>query len=205
MTNDNVQEILYSLRRLSFDHIAQGLFIRSLADINLGDILTIRDTQEWKEYRDTMHNLLDNPLDFAMQSAILYAKFEALNEVITRIRVMARTAKWEPWVKFFITVGTKTVEFLINPGNPNEKYWTSVGTEAVSAGVAPFLMRMTISGLTHIDADLEYSLDFMRGTIPNGRDTMNEIIGNIKSVEGFELLKNAVAFKHDAIVSQPEG
>lgn len=205
ISNDNVQEILYALRRLAFDHIAQGLFIKSLAHIKLGDVLTIRDTKQWKDYRDTMHSLLDNPLDFANQSAILYAKFEGLNEEITRISVKGKTAKWEPWVKFFITVGTKTVELLINPGNPNEKYWTSVGTEAVAAGATPFLMRMVISGLTQTDADLEYSLDFMRGTIRNGRDTMNEILGNIRSAKGFELLKETTALKHDATISQPEG
>jgi hypothetical protein len=167
--------------------------------------LITRDTKPWKEYRDAMHNLLDHPLDFANQSAELYAKFEALNQEITRIKVAAQTAKWEPWVKFFITVGTKTVELLINPGDPTEKYWSSLGTEVVATGITPFLMRLVISAQTHTDADLEYSLDFMRGTVQNGRDAMNEIIGNLKSVKGFELLEKEPTLKHDATVSQPEG
>ena len=65
-------------------------------------------------------------------------------------------------------------------------------------------MRMVISGLTNADADLEYSLDFMRGTIQNGRDTMTEIIGSLTPENGFNILKDSTILKHDATISQPE-
>ncbi len=204
ITNENVKEVLYSLRRLAFDHIAQGLFIKSLSDLSLGDVIQVRDTKNWKEYQAAMHSLLDNPLDFANRSAILYAKFESLNEELTRIKINAQTASWQPWVKFFITAGTKTIELLVNPSDPTQKYWTSIGTEAISTGATPFLMRMVISGLTNADADLEYSLDFMRGTIQNGRDTMTEIIGSLTPENGFNILKDSTILKHDATISQPE-
>lgn len=204
ITNENVQEILYALKRLQFEQVAKGLYIKSLGKIGLSEVLKIRDTKEWKAYRDTMHNMLDNPLDFANQSAILYAKFESLNEEITKMKKQSDAAKWEPWVKFILTVGAKTVALLINPADPSQKYWSEVGAEFVSTGATPFLMKMMITTMSKTDADLEYSLDFMRGNVSNGRDTFNEIIGNLKATQGFEKLTKQNPLSNEANISQPE-
>ena len=191
ITDDNVQEILYSLRRLAFDKVAPGLYLGSLGLLTLQDVLKIREeTDEWKEYRDALHQLLDNPLSFAEHSALLYRKFAALNQVITRQRYESEKQKWEPWVKFTILLGPNLVELWLNPTEPGQKFLTKVIGGAVATGATPFLLRMTVTGLTEMDADLNTSLDFMRGTIRNGRDTWREIENTLQETAGYNLLDN---------------
>jgi hypothetical protein len=65
-------------------------------------------------------------------------------------------------------------------------------------------MRLSVASLTEVDADLEVSLDFMRGTISNGRDTWNEILKQLKSNSDFKLVEKAVTDTLDANQSPPE-
>lgn len=204
ITDENVKEILFALRRLSFDQISQGLYLKSLGSLGLNDVITVRDTDEWEAYRQAMNRLLDNPLDFPQGSADLYSRFEALNRAITRIRIEKDKSKWEPWVKFMISVGTHALVLLLNPADFTQKLLTVMGTGAVTVGVTPFLMRMTVTALTETDADLDISLDFMRGTVRNGRDVWNEMLGQLRSTPGFEILKKSLSEKLDANQSPAE-
>ncbi|RJP53888.1 MAG: hypothetical protein C4586_00760 [Anaerolineaceae bacterium] len=204
ITDENVDEILQALRGMAFSKITGGMYLRSLSALNLGDVIKVRATDEWEEYRIAFHNLLNQPLKFPHYSAVLSAKFAALNERITRFRHESEQAKWEPWVKLLISVGAKAIELAINPADPSQKLLSTIGTGILSTGVTPFLMRLTISSKVLTDADLDLSLDFMRGTIGNGRDTWNEILGQLRSVPGFEKLKEAESTSMDATYSPAE-
>jgi len=205
ITEKNINEIVYALQRLAFDQIAQGLYLKSLGALSLGDVVKIRDTPEWRQYNSAMKSLLKNPLDFSDRSAKLYSKFEKLNERITRLRIENTKAAWEPWIKFLITVGSGSLVLWLNPADPSDKFITTTVASAVSTGVTPFLMRMSISALTNTNADLDISLDFMRGNIQNGRDTWNEMLGQLSTKKGFKKLEKSLSEILDSNQNHPEG
>lgn len=201
---ENVKEILQALRSLAFDQITKGMYLRSLGDLRLSDVITARGTDEWQEYRDAMLSLLANPLQFPHLSAVFYAKFEKLNTAVTRIRAERDQAKWEPWIKLLISVGAKAVEIALNPADPSQKMLTTMGTGVISTGVTPFLMRLSIGARVLTDADLDVSLDFMRGNVQTGRDVWNEMLGQLRSTPGFKELTDAIAAENESIQSPPE-
>ncbi|MEW6030459.1 MAG: hypothetical protein AB1554_13390 [Chloroflexota bacterium] len=204
ITPENVKEILQALRSLSFDQITKGMYLRSLGDLRLADVIKARETNEWQEYRDAMLDLLENPLNFPHLSAVFYAKFEKLNTAITRIRAERDQAKWEPWIKLIISVGAKAVEIAINPADPSQKILTTMGTGAISTGITPYLMRLSIGARVLTDADLDVSLDFMRGNVQTGRDVWNEIIGQLRSTPGFRELAMEIDMEKESNQSPPE-
>jgi hypothetical protein len=201
---ENVKDILQALRGLAFDQITQGLYLKSLGDLKLADVIKTRETDEWQMYRDAMLNLLANPLEFPHLSAVFYAKFENLNTAITRIRAERDQAKWEPWVKLLVSVGAKAVEIAFNPAIPSQKILTTMGTGILSTGVTPFLMRLTVGAKTLTDADLDVSLDFMRGNVQSGREVWNDMLGQLRSTPGFKELVDEIKTENDSNLSQPE-
>jgi len=205
ITNENVQDILYALRQLNFEKIAQGLYINSLANLSLSDVIEIRKMGEWGEYIRSIHDLLANSLAFTDSSKKVYVKFEALNRAISKMREGKFKTKWEPWVKLTIAVGLSAVELWINPADMNQKLLTKLGTGAVAAGFTPFIMRMTISAFNRKNnADLDVSIDFMHRTVQNGQDTWNEIYNQLKLTPGFKLLEKSVSDIIDANQSSPQ-
>jgi hypothetical protein len=204
ISDKKIDEILYALRRLAFENVAQGLYIRSLGALSLADVIKIRATRDWHNYNRSVHRLLDNPLAFAERSADLYRKFAALNQVITRTKIESTKTKWEPWIKFMMTVGTSTISLWLNPADAGQKFMTSVVAGGITTGVAPFIMRLSVAALTELDADLEVSLDFMRGTVANGRETWKEILGQLESDSDFKLIEKALTDTLDANQSPPE-
>lgn len=201
---ENVKDILQALRSLAFDQITQGMYLKSLGDLNLADVIRTRETEEWEMYRKAMLNLLANPLQFPHLSAVFYAKFEKLNTAITRIRAEREQAKWDPWIKLLISVGAKAIEIAINPADPSQKILTTLGTGILSTGITPFLMRFTVGARTFTDADLDVSLDFMRGNVQSGREVWNDMLGQLRSTPGFKELADEIKAENDSNLSQPE-
>lgn len=201
---ENVKDILQALRGLAFDQITQGMYLKSLGDLRLADVIKTRKTEEWQMYKDAMLNLLANPLEFPHLSAVFYAKFEQLNAAITRIRVEQDQAVWEPWVKMIISVGAKVIEIAINPADPSQKILTTMGTGILSTGVTPFLMRLAVGAKTFTDADLDMSLDFMRGNVQSGREVWNDMLGQLRSTPGFKEIANEIALENESNQSAPE-
>ena len=145
-----------------------------------------------------------DPLQFPTRSDVFYRKFEALNRRITRIVTEHTLSKWEPWVKYIISVGAKIIEISINPADPSQKIWTAIGTEAISTGVTPILMRLAIDADQKTNADLDVSLDFMRGNLQNGRSVWNEIIGQLRSTNGYTEIETAISSENDANQNAPQ-
>lgn len=201
---ENIKDILQALRSLAFDKITQGMYLKSLGDLTLADVIKTRETDEWEMYRESMLNLLANPLEFPHLSAVFYAKFEKLNTAITRIRAERDQAKWEPWVKLLISVGAKAIEIAFNPAVPSQKLLTTIGTGVLSTGVTPLLMRLTVGAKTLTDADLDVSLDFMRGNVQSGREVWNDMLGQLRSTPGFQELTEQIRRENDTNLSQPE-
>jgi hypothetical protein len=194
ITERKVDDILSSLRRIAFEKIAQGLYLKSLNKLSLADVVAIRSTEEWRKYIQSVHQLLDDPLSFPEHASVVYTSFEALNRSITRRMVDNLTAKWEPWIKLVISIGMQAIEMWINPSDPSQKLLSTVGSGAVTTGITPFIMRLAVSALSKRDnADLDLSLDFMRGSIQNGRDTWRAILGQLREAPGYTLLEKSVS------------
>lgn len=204
ITDKNVEEIIRALQSLVFDKITQGMYLKSLGDLRLADVIKVRKTEEWQIYRTAMLNLLSDPIEFSHLSNVFYEKFAKLNTVITRIRAERDQAKWDPWIKLLISIGAKTMEIAINPADPTQKLLTTIGTGAISTGVTPFLMRFAVDADTFTNADLDTSLDFMRGNIQTGRDVWNDMLGKLSSTPGFQLIKEEKKVENDSNFSLPE-
>ena len=181
ITDDNINEIIRALQQLSFEKISKGLYINNLANLSLSDVVEARNIDEWKDYIDSVHDLLRNPFEFEDRSNKVYVQFEALNRAISNKREEKLTARWDPWIKLTLALGLSAVELWINPADNSQKLMTQLGTGAVSAGFTPFLMRLTITTMNKKNsADLDVSLDFMRGTINNGQEAWKEIVNKLK-------------------------
>ncbi len=145
------------------------------------------------------------PINFVTYGQEFYRKFESLNYAISKYRENVIKSKWEPWVKLTIAVGLKALEIWLNPIDPTQKLLTTVGSGVLTNGVTSFLMQLTITASNREDnADLDVSLDFMRGTTDNGKDTWDEIINNLESASGFEKVKRELFRTLDATQSIPE-
>lgn len=201
---ENVKDILQALRGLAFDQITQGMYLRSLGDLTLSNVVSTRDTDEWDEYKEALHSLLEDPLQFPHRSAVFYAKFEALNAAITRIRVERDQAIWEPWVKLIISIGARAIEIAINPLDPSQRLLSTIGTGIISTGVTPFLMRLAIGTKVITNADLDVSIDFMRGNLQTGRDVWNEMMGQLRSTPGFTEIQKEIESEDEANQNAPQ-
>jgi hypothetical protein len=205
ITENNIQDILRALRQIAFEKVSKGLYLENLATLSLEDVAEIRKMHEWEKYIQSVRSLLQKPFDFLDRSTKVYANFESLNRAISRRKEEQLTKKWDPWIKLTLALGLSAVEILINPSDPSQKMFTKLGTGFVSAGFTPFLMRFTISAFNKkSNADLDVSLDFMRGTINNGQEAWKEIIGRISSLSGFKELEKAISEAEDANQSIPE-
>ena len=160
---------------------------------------------EWKIYTQSVHNLLKNPLKFSDRSNDLYIRFEALNRAISKYRERKFTEKWEPWVKFTLGVGLSAIEIWINPANTTDKFLTKIGSGFVATGFAPFLMRMTVTAMNKKNnADLDMSIDFMRGTINNASEAWEEITRKLAETKGFKKLDKSLSKEDKSNQSIPE-
>lgn len=181
VTDDNINDIIRALQQLNFEKISKGMYINSLADLSLSDVIETRKMDEWSKYIQSIHHLLRNPFEFEDSSNKVFVQFESLNRAISKNREDKLTARWDPWIKLTLALGLSAVELWINPADNSQKLMTQLGTGAVAAGFTPFLMRLTITAVNQKNnADLDVSLDFMRGTISNGQDAWKEIVNQLQ-------------------------
>lgn len=200
----NMDKVLRALQQLNFEKISKGLYINGLGSISLGDVIEIRRMDEWEQYISSIRNLLKHPFDFIDASNKVYLEFEALNRAISKHREDRLTERWDPWIKLTLAIGLSAVELWINPNQPSEKLITQLGTGAVAAGFTPVLMKLTISAMNQKNnADLDMSIDFMRGTVRNGQSVWNEVFGRLASTPGFKKLEQTPISVDEANQSQP--
>jgi len=204
ITDKNIKDVIYALQRLAFDTLAQGLYIKSLSSLSLEDVLTVRASREWGEYNKKVNEILAKPFEFPQLVAELAAKFESLNEKITKVKVTNQLVKWDSIIKIALTIGPQVLEVIIDPKSPKEKLLNITASGLVALGATPFVLRLVVGGSIITDTDLTMSLDFMRETVRNGRDTWNEIVGELKSTPGFKLLKQKYVLPSEPNQSQPE-
>jgi hypothetical protein len=133
-------------------------------------------------YRESLRKIDTNPIEFLNDSNRFIRNYEYLNREISQIRHQKSVEKWESMLKFVISVGPRTLELLINPSNPSEKMLTKIATGSISTGTAPFLVSLVADALVKTDTGLGFSIDIMRGTIANGRNTWEELVGQISSM-----------------------
>lgn len=205
VSEKNINNIISALRQLVFEKVTKGLYINSLGYLSLKDVVEIRKMDEWNLYIKSVHDLLRNPLKFSDRSNELYIRFEALNRAISKYRERKFTEKWEPWVKFTLGVGLSAVEIWINPADTTEKFFTKIGSNFVATGFAPFLMRLTVTAMNKkSNADLDVSIDFMRGTVNNANEAWEEITRKLAETKGFKKLNKSLSTEDESNQSIPE-
>lgn len=201
ISQEDIDEIVYQIKRLAYEEIAGGSYIKCLGDLNLSDVRSIRTSDEWISYNVAVNNVLANPLDLSNGGNDFFQKFASLNRMITKTNKGRELAHWKPTIKFTIFLGTQAICFLMDSSGSLNKFMTVSGAaDKISTGATPFVMRLTVDTLTEHDTDLKMSLDFMRGTLTNGRDTWKEIVGQLKESQ----LEGRVADALAANQSPPE-
>lgn len=206
ITEDNLGVLIYALKRLAFGQVAEGMYLKGLHYLTLGDVLDVRSKPEWSIFVQSLDDLLANPLNFSEGGAEIAKNFGPLNRIISEKVVKEKTAFLQPVVKFVLFVGGKALEVYLDQDNPNIKLF-SASTGHLASGAAPLVMRLVVSGLSKINRNVGMSIDFMRGTVANGSETWEEIIGQLSNQPGFNKIEEKLRFEEvgiDANQSQPE-
>jgi len=184
----NEQDINTLLQREAFGLMNEGLFLKSMEHLTLRDVIELRATDEWAAYTSEMEGLLDHPLDFTQRSRLVSQRYITLAERMTE-RARRRSGdelleRWSPVVKLVLTVGTSSLSLWGNPfgAGLGSKILYSVSEGAVGQ-FANLTARMIIGGVAdrRTEAELETSLDFLRGRVDGAQDAWRDIIGKLRS------------------------
>lgn len=193
-TNSQIQpitpdEIMSLLQRQVFDLIAGGLFLNSMSRLTLRDVIALRATDEWLLYTNSMKTLLDKPLDFRNQAQIVYSRYIALAQRMTkqvaRNDTQNQLERWVPVLKLVLTIGSAAVTLewhSLGSLDASGQVLFSVAEGAINRG-ASMTARLIIGGIAErrAEAQLETSLDFMRRSLADANGTFQYIVGWLKS------------------------
>lgn len=176
------------LQRDAFSEMSAGLFLNSMGRLTLRDVIELRATDDWHAYIQELEGLLDNPLEFTQRSQSVSSRYIALADRMTE-RVKTHDTsdaleRWSPVVKLILTVGTASLSMWGNPFGASTagKILYSVSEGAVGQ-VANLTARMIIGGVadSRAEAELESSLDFLRGRVDGAHDAWADLIGTLRS------------------------
>ncbi len=191
----SADEILTLLRRAAFAHVQEGLYLDSLAELQLADVPVVRATDEWRAYASSLGNLLRAPLSFNDPGAGAGAVLEAyvqLARVITEVgtqhavaRRVGRLSRWQPVVEvvFEIAGAVLTVIFA---GQTGYRVTGSVAAK-IGSKATPAVMRLVIRGLTEhgSKSKLGISVDLMRRDVRNAQKEWDEVVRGVAGLPNF--------------------
>lgn len=181
------------LRREAFALMNGGMFLKSMSELTLRDVIELRATDEWAAYIREMQGLLDQPLEFEQRSQHVYDRYVDLAGRVTDVARKRGGAdlleRWSPVVKLVLTLGTSSLSMWWNPFQPGlaGKILFNV-TEGAVGQVANLTARLIIGGVAdrRAEAELETSLDFLRGRVEGARDAWTDIVGRLRSDPQYE-------------------
>lgn len=203
-----IEELIQTIKRLQFAYIQEGLYLKGLSLLSLGDVIEIRQTDEWEKYIQSLNVLLSNPLAFEDHLNPLVADFAALNRRLTDMKIQkARTvtaslvASWQPVMSIILAVGSAWMKFYLDPADPSRILVETLAAPVV-VGSAPLAVNLKIEATAHVD--LGISINFLRSRVGHGRDVWREVKGAIESDPRFKLIEEQISSEPEANQSKNE-
>ncbi len=184
ISQDDIKSLL---QREAFDLISGMEALSSMEHLSLRDVIELRATDEWRLYILAMQGLIDHPQEFEHRSKLIYDRYIALARLMTdKVKEKGRQdalERWSPVVKLVLTVGTSSLS-IWSPFDTSMagKILYNV-TDGAIGQVANLTARMIIGGIAdrRAEAELETSLDFMRGRLDNAEAAWSQTIGKLRS------------------------
>ncbi|MGC8855575.1 MAG: hypothetical protein ACP5QU_02145 [Anaerolineae bacterium] len=208
LQDNQVADLLQTLKRMQFALINEGLYLKGLYLLSLGDVVEIRQTDEWEKYIASLNLLLSHPLSFESHIDRLVDNFAALNRRITQIKIQktsatatALAARWQPWMNIVLAVGSASMKFSLDPADPSRILVETLSVP-VAVGFVPVAINLTIAATKSVD--LGISVNFLRSKVNHGREVWKEIKGVLESDSRFKFMKEQVASEKEADQSKNE-
>jgi hypothetical protein len=193
LKDNRVAEFIESLRRIQFATIQQGLYLKGLDILSLGDVIETRNTDEWDKYITSLNSLLAAPLEFEDKIDDVAVQFARLNQKITELKVkkIKRSAsevvsRWQPKMMIVIAVGGALMKLGLDSSDPS-RILVEALSGPVAIGLAPIAVNLKITANEYVD--LGISINFMRSKVRQGREVWNEVKGALKNDPRFKLIE----------------
>lgn len=208
LRDNQISELIQSIKRLHFALINEGLYLKGLNLLSLGDVIKIRQTEEWEKYIQSLTILLNNPLAFENHVDRLVADFAALNRRLTEMKIQKTraaaanlAARWQPAMSIILAVGSAWMKFSRDPADP-ARILVETLSAPVAVGFAPIAVNLKIAATARVD--LGISINFLRNKVNHGRDVWREIKGSLESDPRFRLIEKQVSSEQEADQSKNE-
>jgi hypothetical protein len=187
------EELLTLLKRTAFDLVQRGLNLKAMDRLSLQEVREIRGMDEWREYIQSMKDLLDDPLHFADGGAAnVYASYNKLAARITDLvakqpGLQDALGSWMPAVELLFYVAGAVLSCTWTPeGSIYQLFGQLSGL--VGGASAPIVGRLVIRDMAEKKAeqDLSTSIDFMRGRLLDARNQWRELMRQVRKLPGFQ-------------------
>jgi hypothetical protein len=193
-------ELLQLLKNTAFSLIEDAMHLASLRWLALTDVITVRKTDEWAQYMESVSSLLADPTvfpDSKKGAPAVYDRFAALAKKITMIAKDRLRGdfyeRWMPRIEVEVDhIGGEVASLTWGQlDSPKPAYALHAGAidlaARAAAGVTPFVVRLVVRGATEIaaQADLFWSIDVLRASLGGGIEEWEYIKAKLK--ENFPL------------------
>ncbi len=192
LKENKVGEFIDTLKRMQFAVLNEALYLRGLDILSLGDVLKIRNTDEWEEYIISLTSLLSAPLEFAEKVDDVANKFTGLNRKITELKIentkksaSEMVSRWQPSMMIVVAIGGALMQLTLDPTDATRIIVQAL-SGPVSIGLAPVAVNLKIAAAAKVD--LGISVNFMRSKVGQGREVWNEVKGALQSDPRFKFL-----------------
>jgi hypothetical protein len=186
------EELLTLLKRTAFDLVQRGLNLKAMDRLSLQEVREIRRMDEWREYIQSMKDLLDDPLQFANGGAANV--YESYNRLAARITTLVAKQpglqdaldSWMPVVELLFYVAGAVLSCTWTPEGTVYQLFGQLSV-LVGGAAAPIVGRLVIRDMTEKKAeqDLSTSIDFMRGKLLDARNQWRELMRQVRKLPGF--------------------
>ena len=209
LKDNRAKEFIESLKRMQFALLNDALYLKGLDILSLGDVLKIRNTDEWDQYIQSLNALLLHPLEFAEKIDDVAKMFNKLNRKITDLKI-ANTKKsaneivsrLQPSMMIVIAIGGAIMQLTLDPSDAS-RILVQTLSGPVAIGLAPIAVNLKILANDYVD--LGISVNFMRSKVNQGREVWKEVQGALQSDPHFKFLdEKALGTIQDADQSKNE-
>ncbi|NWG06128.1 MAG: hypothetical protein HXY35_05495 [Chloroflexi bacterium] len=209
LRDNRVKDFIDSLKRMQFAILNDALYLKGLDILSLADVLTIRNTDEWEQYTQSLNSLLRHPMEFAEKIDDVATRFNKLNRKITDMKI-ANTKKsagelvsrLQPNMMIVVAIGGALMQLMLDPTDAS-RILVQTLSGPVSIGLAPIAINLRISASEYVD--LGISVNFMRSKVNNGREIWREVQGALKDDPHFKFLEEQdLGIARDADQSKKE-
>ncbi len=209
----DVDQILDFLKRSAFSLIQEGLYLKSLGELELSDVMKVRQMDEWAEYIVSVENLLKNPRQFhnAENGALaVYQNYVALAARMTRLivtqRVEGRTALWSPIIELVLDIAGGIVSVIWSRNEGAVFQVIRDISNVIGDRIAPIVGRLVVRGFTEIgaQAELSTSIDIIRGRMGNAPKQWEKLIRQLRELPRFKEVPRSPDAQKNATINYTE-